>query len=290
MERNVSAGKVIWGSFLALLALFVSEILADQAVNLLLRPGLNTGVCEIIGGILYLALGFILVKLLIQRVFRSDPGDFGMSKPGLSVKWIAAAVLLPAAVVCVYLFIFKGDFVSSEMTGNQVFITFCAGIFFIGIGGGFVEEFVMRGVVMNLFRKRWNTAVAVIVPSLLFALLPAFGSSFSVGKVLLMIASGTMSRIMFSLIAVESGSVWNSAIVHAIWNIVITGNILAIAGGPNSEAVETYVLNNASFALTGEVFGIGSAGIALIGYICVSLIALILIVKKPAAKASAEEL
>ena len=35
--------------------------------------------------------------------------------------------------------------------------------------------------------------------------------------------AGTLSGIMFSLIAVKTGSVWNSGIVHAIWNIIIVG-------------------------------------------------------------------
>lgn len=40
---------------------------------------------------------------------------------------------------------------------------------------------------------------------------------------LLVALAGTLSGIMFSLIAVKSGSVWNSGIVHAIWNIIIVG-------------------------------------------------------------------
>ena len=32
-----------------------------------------------------------------------------------------------------------------------------------------------------------------------------------------------MVGVMFSMIAIESGSVWNSGIVHAIWNVVIIG-------------------------------------------------------------------
>ena len=54
---------------------------------------------------------------------------------------------------------------------------------------------------------------------------------------------------MFSMIAIESGSVWNSGIVHAIWNVVIIG---------------------------GE-FGIESSVISLFGYIIVAGIAFFMI-------------
>ena len=52
--------------------------------------------------------------------------------------------------------------------------------------------------------------------------------NFSVGSCLLVILAGTMVGVMFSLIAIESGSVWNSGVVHAAWNIVIIGGGLAI--------------------------------------------------------------
>ncbi len=34
--------------------------------------------------------------------------------------------------------------------------------------------------------------------------------------------------IIFSLIVYESGSIWSSAIVHGIWNVIIIGEILNI--------------------------------------------------------------
>ena len=49
---------------------------------------------------------------------------------------------------------------------------------------------------------------------------------------------------MFSMIAIESGSVWNSGIVHAIWNIVIIGGGLAIGEKMDPYSVMTYVLDS----------------------------------------------
>ena len=49
-----------------------------------------------------------------------------------------------------------------------------------------------------------------------------------IGSCLLVIIAGTMVGVMFSMIVIESGSVWNSGIVHAIWNVVIIGGGLAI--------------------------------------------------------------
>ena len=104
-----------------------------------------------------------------------------------------------------------------------MFNTLSAGVAFTGIAAGFVEEMVFRGVILNALKKRWNVKVAVIVPSMLFGIVHVLGQDFSIGSCLLVIIAGTMVGVMFSMIAIESGSVWNSGIVHAIWNVVISG-------------------------------------------------------------------
>lgn len=51
------------------------------------------------------------------------------------------------------------------------------------------------------------------------------------------IIAGTMVGIMFSMIAIESGSVWNSGIVHSLWNIIIIGGGLSISETPDKYSV-----------------------------------------------------
>ena len=163
------------------------------------------------------------------------------------------------------------------MNGNEIFNTLSAGVAFTGIAAGFVEEMVFRGVILNALKKRWNMKVAVIVPSMLFGIVHVLGQDFSIGSCLLVIIAGTMVGVMFSMIAIESGSVWNSGIVHAIWNIVIIGGGLAIGEKMDPYSVMTYVLDSKAFAITGGEFGIESSVISLIGYIIVAGIAFIMI-------------
>jgi hypothetical protein len=190
------------------------------------------------------------------------------------------AILLPAVIKAVYLFLFSGEYVSSEMDGNQIFSTLSAGIVFIGIAAGFVEEMVFRGVILNLLKSRWNIRVAVFVPSVMFGFMHIIGMDFSFISCLLVLAAGTMVGIMFSMIAIEGGSVWNSGIVHAIWNIIIIGGGLAINQTADEYSVMTYVLESKSFIFTGGEFGIESSIIALCGYAVVALVAISLIKNK----------
>ncbi len=182
-------------------------------------------------------------------------------------------MLLPLAVTGCYLLLFRGTFVRADMRGGEMFSTLSAGIAFTGIAAGFVEEMVFRGVILNLFAQRWNKVVAVIVPSLLFGIVHILGADFTFGSCLLVILTGTMVGVMFSLIALQSGSIWNSGIVHAVWNIVIIGGGLSIGEAADAHAVVSYVLESDSFAVTGGQFGIEASVISLAGYCIVAAIA-----------------
>lgn len=198
----------------------------------------------------------------------------------IKAKWIIVGILLPVTVKAVYLLFFTGKYVSSGMNGNQIFSTLSTGIVFTGIAAGFVEEMVFRGVILNLLKEKWNIKVAVLIPSVLFGLVHIIGMDFSVISSLLVLIAGTMVGIMFSMIAIESGSVWNSGIVHSLWNIIIIGGGLSISEKADEYSVMTYVLDSKVFAFTGGEFGIESSIIALLGYIIVTLVAIYMIKKK----------
>ena len=119
-------------------------------------------------------------------------------------------------------------------------------------------------------KTRWNIKVAVIVPSMLFGIVHVLGQDFSIGSYLLVIIARTMVGVMFSMIGIESGSVWNSEIVHAIWNVVIIGGGLAIEEKMDKYSIMTYVLNSEDFAITGGEFRIESSVISLFGYMIVA--------------------
>lgn len=73
---------------------------------------------------------------------------------------------------------------------------------------------------------------------------------------------------------------WNSGIVHALWNIIIIGGGLSISDKLNEDAVMTYVLVSKSFNVTGGDFGIESSAIALSVYVCVTIFTWVLIKKR----------
>lgn len=280
VERKMSTKKAIGGSVVAIVILLVSQMMAQFLAVPFVLLNVPLGLCNVVAGIDYLVLCYLLLNLYVKKGLKINAEECGMPKFNVKWKWLGIALLLPVVVMSVYLLFFPGEYVSSNMNGSKIFETLGAGVFFIGIAAGFVEEMVFRGVILNCLKERWNLKVAVILPSLLFGIVHILGTEYSLGSCLLVIVAGTMVGIMFSFIAIESGSVWNSGIVHALWNIIIIGGGLSIGDKVNEDAILSYVLDTKSFALTGGEFGIESSLIALLAYLGVIIITWIMIKKK----------
>jgi hypothetical protein len=133
---------------------------------------------------------------------------------------------------------------------------------------------------MRVLEIRWGKVIAVIVPSIVFALMH-IGNAANMGAVdtILLIIAGTAVGSMFSLIAMQSGSIWASALVHGAWNMILGGKILSIATQPEP-SIFTYQLTSNANLLTGGAFGIEAALPAIAAYGSVILLALYLLRKK----------
>ena len=272
----MKTNKVIIGSIVAIFVLVFSQIGGELVASGLHLTGISIGFCNIIAGIIYILLSYFLLNILVSKFLKTDIKILHIT---VNVKWIIVAIALPVIVKGIFLLL-PGEFVSSGMDKKQIFTTLSSGIAFTGIAAGLVEEMVFRGVIMSLIREKWNTKVAILVPSVLFASVHLIGMNFSVLSCILVLLAGTMVGIMFSMIAMESDSVWNSGIVHSIWNIIIIGGGLGISEKVSEDSVMTYVLHSKSFAITGGEFGIEASVIALIGYIVVTLIAFVMIKRR----------
>ena len=272
----MKTNKAIIGSIAAIFVLVFSQIGAQLAASMFHLIGISIGICRLQARRIYIVLSYFLLNALVSKFLKTDIKILRIS---VTVKWMIVAIALPVIVKGIFLLL-PGEFVSSGMDKNQIFTTLSAGIVFTGIAAGLVEEMVFRGVIMSLIRERWNIKAAILVPSVLFASVHLIEMNFSALSCILVLVAGTMVGIMFSMIAMESDSVWNGGIVHSIWNIIIIGGGLSISEKANEYAVMTYVLDSKSFAITGGEFGIEASVIALIGYIVVALIAFAMIKRR----------
>lgn len=258
--------------------LFVSVV--QQLVMMLCSMvGIPAWLYHIVGGVSYAVLAYILVRLYCTKYLGEEMSDFCIPKCRIQIKWAVAAVLLPVFVSAVYLLL-PGSYESNPLDAGTKAAFVTRGIFLAGLGAGVAEELLFRGLLMNVVIKKWGRAVGILAPSALFASLHIIRMNFSLASCIQVMVAGTMVGVMFSFIALEGRSVWNSAIVHGVWNMIIIGGGLTIGTEINEYSVSSYVLETRAFLLTGGEFGIESSVVAIIGYIVVSQAAVWMIRRK----------
>lgn len=140
----MSTKKAIGTSFVAIFILIITQVIAQVIVSAFVVIKIPYGICNIIAGVIYVGLTYLILKIFISKIIKFSVSDFGIPKFEIKVRWILTAILLPLIIKGSYLLIFNGEYISSNMNGNQIFNTLSAGVAFTGIAAGFVEEMVFR--------------------------------------------------------------------------------------------------------------------------------------------------
>lgn len=269
----MKTGKVAATIVASVIFLILASVLSQGVVMALLAmAGVPAWLYHIAGGLLYAALAYLMVWFFCTKYLKAELSVFLIPKCRIRIKWAVAAVLLPSLVTVVYLF-FPGSFVMNTLDAGTKLAFATRGIFLAGLGAGIVEELLFRGLLMNAVIQKYGRAAGILAPSVLFASLHIIGMKFSLLSCAQVLVAGTLVGVMFSLIALESHSIWNSAVVHAVWNMIIIGGGLTIGTELNEYAICSYVLETRSFLLTGGEFGIESSVVAIAGYLLVGLAA-----------------
>lgn len=263
MGKKVSTSKAVSAIFLGTLILVISQSIG-KIYYLLPLPKV---ISSILFGITYVLLSYFFLQILCKKVFNYSLEECNIGKPKINFLWLAVAIILPVTVSVILIFT-PGHFINNEMSANDTITRIIISFFTIGFGSGIVEEMIFRGFIMHILKQRYGKVVSIIVPSIIFGLLHLTGG-MKLSDILTLFISGTSVGIMFSLIVYESKTIWSSAIVHIIWNIVINGEILNIGVKNDANSIYSYVLTSKSILVTGGHFGIESSIIAVVGYFAV---------------------
>jgi len=268
MENRIATSKALLAIFLPILVLDIAQGMA----SLIYLIPISEVISPVLYAICYVVLAYWGVKLLSVKVIKLSLQECRIDKPHIEIKWLTCAIVLPIAVMTILLCT-PGEFVHHDSKATHAIGIIITAVFVYGIGPGIVEEIIFRGLIMKALEKRWGKRVAILIPSIIFGLLHAIGANLHLMDLLMLFVGGTSVGIMFSLIVYKSGSVWNSAIVHGIWNIIMIGNIFHVGTSYNKDSIFSYKLLSHSFLLTGGAFGVEVSIVAILGYL--SVIALI---------------
>lgn len=278
-QPPVSALRALLTVFFAIAALVAAQTLALLLGELLLTAGVPGPAGNVLTAVLYVLFALGGAALLCRFLLRLPLTALRIGRLRIRPLWALAAFALPALVL-VGALLAGGRWEVHRFDAQTAWLTVTGGVFYYGLAAGIVEEVIFRGVILGALERRWGRPVAVLVPSVLFGLVHLIGASLDLLSAVHLLVAGTIVGVLFSLIACESGSVWNSALVHGVWNAAILGGLLHIGSTADSASMCSFVLADASFLLSGGDFGIEASVLAIVPYLLGILLAAVLLHRK----------
>lgn len=265
-ERKI---KAVLHCILIFICMVLGQVMADPAIYDNYIPASVGFLVPILSSVIYIGVTYLLIKILLvnRGMISFEVSKF--KKHRIRIFWLIVGFVLPLFVVGCFQFI-KGRWIFEPVTDLRTILT---AVLFRGFAGAIVEEMIFRGMIMELTKKNFNIPVAVIAPSIFFAVLHISGRGLGLGGNLQLVLAGTLAGIMFSLIALQSGSIMNSIVVHMLWNIV-TNFVASGPAGKFRSLMFTYEYNSKSVLFGQNSAGMSASVFGMIAYIIVSGLAI----------------
>lgn len=216
----------------------------------------------------------VLAWIVSSKVLKLSPEELGIKYKKIDIRLVILSVVLPLAVLVFYAFVLPGKaYVAKE---GKLVASIVSGFFEVGISAGITEEVVFRGMIFRYMKKTLGVKPAIIVPAVLFASVHIMNmQTFDLTDLILLLLAGSSVAVMFTSMALKSGTIYPGALAHTMWNTLIIGGIFGIGEIVNGTTNDSYTIipiESGSKLLTGGNFGVEAALPGIIGYIIVSII------------------
>lgn len=277
--KKFTTSQVVFAALLSIVVLVAAQLLSLSIGELPLELGVSPVICNILAGALYAAFAILGVRLLCRKLLKTAPDELRISRFRVRPIWVLSALAMPALVLLLAVWA-GGHWELNSFSPADRAAAVTGAVFFYGLATGIVEELIFRGVIMGCLERRTNIQIAIVAPSVLFGLLHVFGNDLDLASTIQLLIAGSIVGILFSLIAWESGSIWNSAVVHGVWNMVMVGGILRIGEEADSGSILNFIFEDKSFFLSGGDFGVEASVISIFVYLLFILLAAVRIRKK----------
>jgi membrane protease YdiL (CAAX protease family) len=181
----------------------------------------------------YSLVGLVVATLALvayaRVVTRRPLRWYAFSDPDRSmVGWAAFGIALPTAIALSHVLV-QGGAVVETISNPPGVVGAILGSVGIALFTAGMEEFTFRGIAYRLLEDKWNPAVAILAPALVFSVLHT-GRADSQVELWLVVIRTVLGGIMFGLIVYRTRNIWNAIAVHAGWNFLLGARIVRIAG------------------------------------------------------------
>ena len=268
MKNKIKMSTFVVGVLFAVLFFFIEGI-GSGLLRSLLSLVMPEGAAALISSIVLIGVIYLLIFLVTTKLLKLSMEEIGIPKIRIEIRWVIVGCILTAAVCGIY-FALPGQtgVVDSSISQFDRFLISVS----IAAVAGINEELIFRGLFMHILKYRFNVPAAVIVQSFLFAALHLLNGNLSITGAIQLLAGATAAGCMFSMIALVKDSVWNSAIVHGIWDLFV-GEIIAFANEPKGREMFYKSLNTSNPLITGGGYGIDCSVICIFCFAAVFCIA-----------------
>lgn len=264
--------KIIATIFLCLVCISIGQVVQhfiQTQINKFL--GINI-LGYVTSTIVYIGVVYAILKVICIKILNTSMELCRVGKLQIKLKWFAISVILPVLVSAIMLCI-PGELIKNNLSGIQVIDTLCLQVFVYALGGGVIEEMIFRGVMMSSIENRYGKLWAIIIPSVIFSLGHLANDSMNPSIMIMKIIAGITVGCMFSLVVYESNSIWNSIIIHILWNASVNGGLINISLAYDANSLFSYVIDKEYSFITGGALSVEPSLVAIVCYIIVSLIA-----------------
>ena len=274
-ERKAQANKPSWIrillSLLVLPAVLLEQGIAQLAGQLLRQVGLPADLCVLAAALCCGLMVWLTVRLLCGQILGLMPADCRMAAPRFRALWCVVAFALPG-FVCIALINLPGywqiNFLSTDELGAVLF----SALFYQGLTAGIVQEAVFRGMLLSAFERGINRLAGILLNSALFSVVQLIGQQLTVAQAVQLLVFYMLLGLLFSLVTVETGNIWNAALMHSVWGAAISGGVLHIGTSANPAALANYLLADSGDLLTGGSAGAAASVLAIVA--CTVFVAL----------------
>lgn len=176
------------------------------------------------------SIGFLAALSIIPaaaRLLDVDRGTFFFQRPRIeTLGYTGFGVVVGFALLASASLVGSVSVTLADLSLRAVFGHLLAAIL-VGLWTGTIEEFLVRGVFLSLLGHRWHWPGAIGATSLLFGLLH-HGAAAGTTASMLYITVTTLAGVLFALVTVVTGNIWNAVALHATWNGLFNAYVVGL--------------------------------------------------------------
>ncbi|MGX7107310.1 CPBP family intramembrane glutamic endopeptidase [Hutsoniella sourekii] len=218
-----------------------------------------------------LIIFMILYSILLKVLGTNHLLNRQLYLPRFQIEWLILAILLPLVLLGATYFLVPGEWEIGWQRDQSVFYQILYLLFVDFIGGALQEELVFRGIGLDLFSASLDKWLGILLPATLFSTMHLINKPLDNQSMILLLVSGFLVSVMFSLIAYVEESVWASSLCHILLN-GIPSVIYFVNPSVETElsyAPIYYLMRSNNPYLTGGEYSLLTSGTAIILYLIV---------------------